>query len=114
MLKNAKFWVRFKSISYLLHFSDVPKAKQWKIGVKQDIMVDCAQAGTGELILREDRPGEVELSKSKSRSEDENLHIFHVKPLAVGTHNLKLLYGGVEIPNGAINFEVVTFKGPVQ
>lgn len=86
--------------------AELPKNDLWGVGEPRKLAVDVGNAGTGALSVVPMREHEVEWWIERVEG---GLYYVTLKPLITGPHTVFLFYGGREIPNGAISFEV-TFR----
>uniref|UniRef100_A0A183UQL8 Filamin-A n=1 Tax=Toxocara canis TaxID=6265 RepID=A0A183UQL8_TOXCA len=82
---------------------DLREERLWGVGETRRFAVDVSNAGTGALSVIPNGSRDVEWSIEKGEG---GIQYVILKPLTAGPHAVFLLYGGREIPNGVISFEV--------
>lgn len=88
-----------------LYFVDIsvrPLDKFWTVGESKTFRVNTNYAGEGALNIISDREDlEVNIEE-----QSDDCYLVTVTPHGEGSHRISLMYGGVNIPNGTISFEV--------
>ncbi|VDK31365.1 unnamed protein product [Anisakis simplex] len=81
--------------------------QKWAAGEPKRFAIDVSGAGPGALSVVPMRERDIECSVEKGDAP--GTYYVILKPLATGPHLVYILYGGREIPNGIISFEVRLF-----
>lgn len=89
---------------YFSFLQDLPVIEYWPAGETKVFTVDTSEAGCGALGVLPSREQEVEYSIEPQPGTKNQL--VSITPLTTGPHIVDFLFGGRNIPNGTLRFEV--------